>query len=240
MDNSIKQIIGAALAVCASVGVSQSQTITNGSFEQGFSGWSGTGVADVMPYFSTDGTNSARLNASDSTPNAVLAQTFPTVPGERYALQFDYGSWHASSSSEQRLSVAVSGGATLLSNVVAVVGTTGTMNMIAHRLEFTADATVATLTFRDVSLQTYATDGHLDNVRVELAEPLLTIRVSQVELCWPSRTNQVYQVQFRSTLTTNTWTDLGAAIPGSSPTTCTYDAVAPSSPQRYYRVVLSP
>jgi hypothetical protein len=69
---------------------------------------------------------------------------------------------------------------------------------------------------------------------VEYPTPRLSIRVSQVELCWSSETNQVYQLQYRSTLTTNTWTDLGSPIPGNSPTTCTYDAVAPGSPQRFY------
>lgn len=242
MNNNIKPIIGAALAVCASVSVSQAQFITNGSFEDGLNGWSVTGNVDVAQYNSSDGINSARFNAHESTPNAVLAQTFPTVPGERYALQFDFGVWGGGAGAEQRLSVQVSGSAFTLSNVVTEVSTglPGPMTLITHRLYFWADATNSTLTFRDVSLQTVSTDGHLDNVIVEWVAPALSIRVSQVELCWGSQTNRVYQVQYCSTLTTNRWTDLGSPIPGNSPTTCTCDAVAPGSPRRFYQVILVP
>jgi hypothetical protein len=113
----------------------------------------------------------------------------------------------------------------------------GPLNMVTQYYYFWADATNSTLTFRDVSLNTGSTDGHLDNVRVEWAGPALSIRVSHVELCWYSQTNQIYQVQYRSALTTNTWTDLGAPIQGNSPTNCICDAVAPGTPQRFYQVL---
>ena len=38
--------------------------------------------------------------------------------------------------------------------------------------------------------------------------PLVTIRASQVEVCWNSISNLTYQVQYRSDLTTNLWTSL--------------------------------
>jgi hypothetical protein len=67
----------------------------------------------------------------------------------------------------------------------------------------------------------------------------MTIRVSQVEVCWNSRTNKTYQVQYRSGLTTNLWTDLGAALPGTGATICILDAVA-GQEQRFYRVLETP
>jgi hypothetical protein len=68
--------------------------------------------------------------------------------------------------------------------------------------------------------------------------PNLSIEVSQVRLCWPSQTNVTYQVQYRSPLTMNEWTELGAPTPGSGATECVFDEVV--GPCRYYRVVALP
>jgi hypothetical protein len=73
-----------------------------------------------------------------------------------------------------------------------------------------------------------------------IAMPLLTIRVSEVELCWSSDSNRTYQVQYRSDLTTDLWTDLGLPIVGSGPTSCMFDRVSPGQSQRIYRVVALP
>jgi hypothetical protein len=48
--------------------------------------------------------------------------------------------------------------------------------------------------------------------------PLLTIRSSQVEVCWNSISNLTYQVQYRSDLTTNLWTSLGDCIRSTNST----------------------
>ena len=74
----------------------------------------------------------------------------------------------------------------------------------------------------------------------EVDQPQATIRCSQVEVCWGSFTNKTYQVQYRSTLTTNLWADLGAPLQGSNDRTCVTDAVPPGEPQRFYRVVVQP
>ena len=73
-----------------------------------------------------------------------------------------------------------------------------------------------------------------------MAMPFLTIRVSEVELCWSSDSNRTYQVQYRSDLTTNLWTNLGPPMAGSGPTSCTLDRVPPGRPQRIYRVLTLP
>ena len=69
-----------------------------------------------------------------------------------------------------------------------------------------------------------------------LGVPVLTVRVSQVEVCWSSRSNRVYQVQHRSPLSTNGWTNLGAPIQGNGSTNCVMDAVGAEQRERYYRV----
>jgi len=84
----------------------------------------------------------------------------------------------------------------------------------------------------------------IDNLRYAFAPepacPKLSIRSSQVELCWSSQTNRSYQIQYRSELTTNMWTDLGAPVQGGGATNCVYDAIASGQPKRFYRIVCLP
>jgi hypothetical protein len=69
--------------------------------------------------------------------------------------------------------------------------------------------------------------------------PLVTIRASQVAVCWNSISNLTYQVQYRSDLTTNLWTSLAGCIRSTNSTTCVYDSIVVGQPQRFYRVVLT-
>lgn len=68
--------------------------------------------------------------------------------------------------------------------------------------------------------------------------PDLSIRVSEVELCWPAAADKTYQVQYRSDLTTNLWANLGNTIPGTNGFVCVRDAI--TSVQRFYRLQLVP
>jgi len=84
--------------------------------------------------------------------------------------------------------------------------------------------------------------GSLPHGVVELEPPAnlgpLTIRVSEVELKWPSVSNQVYQVQYRSDLTTNSWTDLfGTNIIGDGTTFRFTEKVPSGEPSKFYRVL---
>ena len=69
--------------------------------------------------------------------------------------------------------------------------------------------------------------------------PRVTIRASQVEVCWNSISNLTYQVQYRSDLTTNLWTSLGGCIRSTNSTSCIYDPVVVGEPKRFYRVLLT-
>ena len=71
------------------------------------------------------------------------------------------------------------------------------------------------------------------------APSLATIRTSQVEVCWNSQSNIVYQVQYHSELTPNDWISLGECIRSTNTTTCISDPIIVGQPQRFYRVVLS-
>jgi hypothetical protein len=66
--------------------------------------------------------------------------------------------------------------------------------------------------------------------------PRLSIRVSQVELCWDTAINAWYQLQYRSTLTTNQWLPLTLWFPGSGNQFCTNDAILAGQAQRFYQV----
>lgn len=70
--------------------------------------------------------------------------------------------------------------------------------------------------------------------------PLLSIRVSQVELCWDSVTNAAYQLQYRSELTTNAWVPFATNfVQGTGGTICSNETVFPGQTQRYYRVAVT-
>ena len=68
---------------------------------------------------------------------------------------------------------------------------------------------------------------------------LVTIRASQVEVCWNSISNLTYQVQYRSDLTTNVWTSLVDCVRSTGSTSCIFDPVVVGQPQRFYRVVMT-
>lgn len=68
----------------------------------------------------------------------------------------------------------------------------------------------------------------------------ITIRVSQVELCWDTSSNIAYQLQYRSTLTTNNWVPFFTNYwLGTGGIVCTNDTVYPGQAQRFYRVVVT-
>ena len=74
---------------------------------------------------------------------------------------------------------------------------------------------------------------------VAVLMPTAAIRVSEIEVCWHSVTNRTYQVQYRSALTTNVWTDLGGQVAGNDSTRCVADRLPSDQPQRFYRVLTS-
>jgi hypothetical protein len=68
--------------------------------------------------------------------------------------------------------------------------------------------------------------------------PRVFIRVSPVEICWDSVSNRLYQVEYKSVLTTNTWTPLTTSILAGAYRTCAPDIASEAQVQRFYRVVL--
>jgi hypothetical protein len=66
--------------------------------------------------------------------------------------------------------------------------------------------------------------------------PALDIRLSQVELCWETTTNFLYQLEYREGLTTNGWHPLGSPVLGTGTRFCTNDAILLGQPRRFYQL----
>jgi hypothetical protein len=85
--------------------------------------------------------------------------------------------------------------------------------------------------------------GHVaadfDNVSLQpdISDLLATIQLS-VTVCWPGRTNQMYQVQYQTTVNSTAWSALGGPVLGTG-TNCLTDLVSDAAP-RFYRIVRAP
>lgn len=157
------------VSVSLTVIASGSQLITNGSFESNMTSWTGTGnhqVQSAAPYSPTNGTRLLAFNQAQTTPNGLVTQSFPTVPGTTYQLAFDMGAF-AYNTSSQRLQVTVQGSSSLLSQTLTVAGIGGgNTRWVSQSFSFTANSASTTLSFRDVSTTSNTIDLVLDNVRV--------------------------------------------------------------------------
>ena len=71
---------------------------------------------------------------------------------------------------------------------------------------------------------------------VEVLPPALSIRLSQVELCWQSCTNNSYQLQSRADVSGGVWQDEGTPMPGSGQIVCAKSDIVVGQPQRIYRI----
>lgn len=66
---------------------------------------------------------------------------------------------------------------------------------------------------------------------------VMKIRISEFEISWNSVSNATYRVDYRSSLTTNTWTPLVNCVQAVGAATSVFDKVTAGEPQRFYRVV---
>jgi len=99
---SVVLLFGLAMWGVVAAGPAQANLIVNGDFETGatspwiFSGnVAVTGPASADFWFgggstAQNGTRATVFNSADTTPNGVISQTFATVLGETYQVEFDY------------------------------------------------------------------------------------------------------------------------------------------------------
>jgi hypothetical protein len=147
--------------------------LTNGSFESGLTGWTFTGnvlLRTTSDFPATDGQNMINFNGAQQAPNGTLSQIFPTVPGQKYSIAFDFGNWGNGNPVTQGLRVTLQG-TTLLDQRDVIDSTiNGSQSAAAvynpFSYNFLADSGFTTLTFKDIAQGTDSSDGLLDNVRI--------------------------------------------------------------------------
>jgi VCBS repeat-containing protein len=143
--------------------------LVNGSFESDFAGWTVAGnqsIATGAPYAASHGTKLAIFNSGNSIPNGVVSQTFPTVAGQTYTLEFDAGVL-AYNYSSQTMLVTVTGASGLLSKTITVNGAGGGIpRWMPQSFTFVANSATTTLSFRDQSSSTGGLDMTLDDIWV--------------------------------------------------------------------------
>ena len=166
-------------------------------------------------------------------PLATVSQTVATIPGEDYSISFHHS---PRPSVDSTLSLSITGQPLVLfeENGASLAA----FQWQRFRTNFTAASSSTTISFTDHAATAAGT--HIDNVTLTRLPLLATIRVSEIETCWESAPTKTYQLQFRSALTTNLWSDLGGPVQGNGATICIKDPVPAGEPQRVYRVKVVP
>jgi hypothetical protein len=254
MDMNKRQILFGVL-LSTQVVVSQAQNlITNGSFETiipaaptlnvgstNLSGWLIGGVGHFYPvtgpigspslFYAKDGGRFITFNYS----TATLSQTFPTIPNESYDVGFYVGYYQGNTNMGVIATVSSETGTPLAAFAVTAPTTRG-WNSVS-RFRFTAASSLTKLEFIGTNSGPNV-DLLLDDVSVESVTRPVSIGAPGFQICWESKTNRSYQLQYRSTLITNSWTDLGTPLAGNSSIICNTQSV--TEPQRFFRVVTLP
>lgn len=150
-----------------------SAVVTNGGFETGdFTGWSATGNVAVRQFnpsnpccAPSEGVYLAQFNAGDRPPNGHLSQTFTTIEGNKYILEFDFAKGGPGSGTAS-INVQVMGLSSLLNDVINDNSGGRPGAYTSYSYSFIADDTNSTLIFSDVTVGTISFDALLDNVSV--------------------------------------------------------------------------
>lgn len=140
--------------------------ILNGSFENGFESWTQLGNMErrVWPDVALDGSYVLAFNWGNKSPNGSILQSFDTVPGDEYLLEFGYR--RNGDPKAQTLNIRISDDtrANSILNTSVYVDST-TWSQFSH--SFTANDTVLFLEFLDQATNdSYRVDTWLDNVSI--------------------------------------------------------------------------
>ncbi|MEO5714020.1 MAG: Ig-like domain-containing protein [Luteolibacter sp.] len=188
------------LTVTDDVGLSGTDTVRvtvsnsefrNGSFEnsltgqftagghsvlgEGLAGWTPQGETDALTAFAghpaTDGQTVLVFNGGGKAAGNSISQTFPTVAGRTYLVDFNLGVIAYNTSNLQRLTAQIMGAVlqplqTFDQTGIGSGASNGNVVWTGRGFTFVADSTVTSLILRDASPFTMAMDLVVDNVRV--------------------------------------------------------------------------
>jgi hypothetical protein len=157
--------------------------IVNGNFETApfdkggsVTGWTVGGAKHIeaVAEGATSGTHSAGFGTGGDSQGSTLSQTFATVNGQKYALDFDAGViGQHNGSTALKLRAQVTGTGTLVDQTVtpleAGTYTASLVKFQHYHYEFTANSGSATLQFTDVGLGNAAADTVIDTVAIRTA-----------------------------------------------------------------------
>jgi len=171
----------------------------------------------------------------------TLSQTFTVTNQGVYVLSWHDSSAHAGALTTSPYSMTVITGAvqTVTSNGFdAYHATVGVW--AARSQQFALSPGTYSLRFRAEGVFN-GLDSLIDNVSLERFpddDLLANIHCSAVDICWAGRTNQTYQVQYRTNLSDTNWFDFGTPVLGTG-ANCATDAIN-ATQQRFYRIVRLP
>ena len=196
---------------------------------------------DGFHWQAAQGTNSVDLSGSfgcSPTLDGSIHQDLPTQVGASYKLRFALAGNFASGPQVKEMWL-LWGGTNVAILFFDTAGRNGTnMGWTYYEFILAANNSTTRLTFQTPILTGYG--PVIDDVSVEQVIPNLSIRSSQVELCWGTATNTWYQLQYESSLTTNQWVPFMTNwITGTGSQYCTNDAILVGQVQRYYRVAVT-
>ncbi len=188
----------------------------------------------ILPH---SGTNFAAFGQYSADGLCTISQTLPTAPGQIYVLSYWWESVDFGYGTVPNELKVVWNGVTQLDQVNAgVVGWTN------QRFNLTATGTSTTILFGCADDNAFLA---LDDISVVAVPPPLLyppgVMGGAVNLSWSSTAGLNYQVQYKTNLTQPNWSNLGGLTnaAGNSVSFSDTNGVA-NSPQRFYRVQMSP
>jgi hypothetical protein len=150
--------------------------LVNGDFETPpffslgvVSGWTvGGNVASVDNQGSTSASHAASLSAGNNSQGDTLSQTFATMIGTVYTLEFDAGVYGIRSADPLQLQIQIFGAATLLNQTVTPPenGSFNPAPFQHYTFNFVADSASTTLQFSNIGLGNANADVMVDTVSV--------------------------------------------------------------------------
>jgi hypothetical protein len=262
--NALKLLL-LTLLVSLFAAASPAQTLTNGSFELpgiplGSSldlpqsdtrlvGWTIGGIGGHVSlvnginsnvgidFPAIDGTSQLSFNGGNLVSGTFISQKVSTITGEVYEVSFYVGRLGNGGGGQSLVASAISDSGAVLTNLVAVPPSHGYGSK--QVFTFMAASTNTTIKFLDTSTSTVSVDTVLDAVSMTRLTGVVSIEVAYLAICWYTKTNTYYQLQFKSEATTNLWTAFGQPVLGTGGRTCLMDRPK-GQPKRFYRVMTLP